>query len=164
MKVGLGWLERRRPLWIKSTFSIVALVLLVVTLHLILGSIPSLKIFHPGFWVLLILVFVWFYLFVVDGLLCLYGLLRFDFASRLRRNCNDCLNDLKNILDRIGINYKVRRLIKEFLIKTNLEDILLVSLSYRAGPNVWLEFTAIFCSSTLLSYDDLTEYIIYYHH
>jgi len=147
------WLECRKPLWMKVAFSIVASIPLIVMLYFI----------FMGAFLLLIFSFIWFYLFVVEGLLCLYGLLRFDFASRLKRNCKNCLNDLKEILDKIGLNYEVRRLIKGYMIKTKFGNILLVSLSYPAGPDILLESTAIFCTSNLL-YDDLAEYIIIYYY
>ena len=158
------WLERRKLLWMKVAFSIVASIPLIVMLYFI-WVLLIYFIFREPFWVLLIFSFIWFYLFVVEGLLCLYGLLRFDFASRLKRNCKDCLNDLKEILDKIGLNYEVRRLIKGYMIKTKFGNILLVSLSYPAGPYILLESTAIFCTSNLLSnYDDLAEYIIIYYY
>lgn len=160
---GYGWLERRKPLKMKAAFGIVASIPLILMIYFLILGIVSLRIYNLGFWALLIFSLIWFYLFVAEGLLCLYGLLKFDFASRLRRDCKDCLNDLKEILDKISLSYEVKRLIRGYLVKTKLGNILLVSLSYPAGP-FQLEFTALFCNSNLLSHDELMEYIILHFH
>ncbi|WFO74991.1 hypothetical protein J4526_07935 [Desulfurococcaceae archaeon MEX13E-LK6-19] len=113
---------------------------------------------HPGFWVLLFLCIVWFYLFTIEGLLCLYGLLKFDCKIRVKRVLDDCLKDLIRILDETGISYEVKRFIKSRVIKTRFGEILLVGLS-PAHPYYDSSYTAIFCSKYFLEHDEFMEYI-----
>ena len=131
------WLQRRRQLKMKATFGIVASIPLILMFYFLVLGIASLRIYHPVFWVLLIFSLIWFYLFV---------------------------NDLKEILNKIGLSYEIKRLIRDYLVKTKFGNILLVDLSYPAGPYIQLNFTTLLCNSNLLEYDELMEYIIIHSH
>jgi len=121
----------------KATFGIVASIPLILMFYFLVLGIASLRIYHPVFWVLLIFSLIWFYLFV---------------------------NDLKEILNKIGLSYEIKRLIRDYLVKTKFGNILLVDLSYPAGPYIQLNFTTLLCNSNLLEYDELMEYIIIHSH
>jgi len=76
---------------------------------LVLGLSRS-GILHFGFWALLGLCIFWLYFFTIEGLLLIYGLIRFDYATRVGRELNDCLKDLVRVLDEFKIRYDIRGL------------------------------------------------------
>ena len=85
--------------------------------------------------------------FILEGILILYGLVRFDYAVRVEKELGDCVNDLTGMLGGRGISYTVTRLPRGRVIGTRLGSIFIVEQWWRGGvrresivfyPKQWL--------------------------
>jgi len=128
--------------------NLIGLPPLVLWIYFIVLGFPSSGFSHPGFWALLGLCIFWIYFFTAEGVLLLYGLLKFDCVTRSRRELGDCLSDLLEVLNKEGINYSVRKFVRGRFIRTNFGDILLVGLTYTMRSVKW-EYTAVFYPRSL---------------
>ncbi len=130
--------------------NLVGLPPLAVFVYLLILGLPRSGFLHPGFWILLGLCIFWFYLFTMEGLLLLYGLLKFDYATRVEKELNECLKDLLKTLDNVRIDYSIRRIIRARVVKTNHGNILLIGLLCSAGPSIVREYSVMFYPRHLL--------------
>jgi len=129
--------------------NLIGLPPLVFFTYLILLGFARWGFSHPGFWILLGLCIFWIYFFTAEGVILLYGLLKFDCVTRSRRGLDDCLRDLLEVLNEKGIDYNARKFVRSRIIRTNFGDVLLVGLTYPMGPSLVGEYTAVFYPRSL---------------
>ncbi len=148
--------EKRISLWIYGllNLSLATFLLSFSGIAMILGftsgDIRALGIF--------VIVFLLCFHPLFEGTFVLYGLISYDFATRIRRTLPDAINDIEDILRGYGLTYKVSRFPRSAIIKTQFGRILLVGIfiGERFG-----ERTAMFIKPKPLldQYEELVNYV-----
>ncbi len=147
---------KRLSLWIYGllNFGLATFLLILSGIAMVVGftsgDIRALGIF--------VIIFLLCFFPLFEGTFVLYGLISYDFATRIRRTLPDAINDIEEILREYSLTYKISKFPRSAIIKTQFGRILLVGvfIGERFG-----ERTAIFIKpkSMLDQYEEIENYV-----